>query len=125
MSIASPLGFERDSAGLVEQMVRLQEMARARGPDVPEENDALARQLERVKVKRVRRLIGIERVQLARPPQRPYTLDYIERAFTDFIELHGDRGFRDDQAIVGGWARLEGESVMVIGQQKGRDMKEN
>ncbi len=62
--------------------------------------------------------------QLARHPQRPYTLDYIERIFTDFEELHGDRHFADDPAIVGGVARLEGRPVMVIGHQKGRDTKE-
>lgn len=62
--------------------------------------------------------------QVARHPQRPYTLDYIEKAFTDFKELHGDRGFADDPAIVGGLARLDGRSVMVIGHQKGRDLKE-
>jgi len=62
--------------------------------------------------------------QLARHPQRPYTLEYIERIFTDFQELHGDRMFADDAAIVGGLARLEGRPVMVIGQQKGRDTKE-
>jgi len=62
--------------------------------------------------------------QLARHPQRPYTLDYIERVFTDFEELHGDRAFADDAAIVGGVARLDGTPVMVIGQQKGRDTKE-
>ena len=62
--------------------------------------------------------------QLARHPQRPYLLDYIARIFTDFEELHGDRAFADDPAIVGGVARLEGEPVMVIGQQKGRDTKE-
>ncbi len=62
--------------------------------------------------------------QLARHPQRPYTLDYIEKIFTDFEELHGDRAFADDPAIVGGVARLEGEPVMVIGHQKGRDTKE-
>ena len=67
----------------------------------------------------------IEQVQVARHPRRPYTLDYIERCFTDWVELHGDRSFRDDEAIVGGWARLNGETVMVIGHQKGRDMKEN
>jgi acetyl-CoA carboxylase carboxyl transferase subunit alpha len=65
-----------------------------------------------------------ERVQLARP-KRPYTLDYIGRAFTDFIELHGDRTFRDDEAIIGGWARLESRTIMLIGHQKGRDVKEN
>src|SRR3972149_2794887 len=62
--------------------------------------------------------------QLARHPRRPYTLDYIERIFTDFTELHGDRCFADDPAIVGGLARLDGRAVMVIGHQKGRDTKE-
>ncbi len=62
--------------------------------------------------------------QLARHPQRPYTLDYIERIFTDFEELHGDRAYADDEAIVGGIGRLEGQPVMVIGHQKGRDTKE-
>lgn len=62
--------------------------------------------------------------QMSRHPLRPYTLDYIERIFTDFEELHGDRAFADDSAIVGGVARLDGKPVMVIGQQKGRDTKE-
>jgi acetyl-CoA carboxylase carboxyl transferase subunit alpha len=62
--------------------------------------------------------------QMSRHPQRPYTLDYIEHIFTDFQELHGDRAYADDRAIVGGIARLEGKPVMVIGQQKGRDTKE-
>ncbi|MEE8215710.1 MAG: acetyl-CoA carboxylase carboxyl transferase subunit alpha, partial [Acidiferrobacterales bacterium] len=62
--------------------------------------------------------------QLARHPQRPYTLDYIERVFSDFEELHGDRLFADDPAIIGGLARLDGRSVVVIGHQKGRDTRE-
>ncbi len=62
--------------------------------------------------------------QVARHPQRPYSLDYVEHMFTDFEELHGDRSFADDAAIVGGLARLNGQSVMVIGHQKGRDTKE-
>ncbi|MFC2992252.1 acetyl-CoA carboxylase carboxyltransferase subunit alpha [Halomonas tibetensis] len=62
--------------------------------------------------------------QLSRHPQRPYTLDYLEHVFTDFDEIHGDRQFADDAAIVGGVARLDGRSVMVIGHQKGRDVKE-
>ncbi len=66
-----------------------------------------------------------DRVQLARDPQRPYTLDYLQHAFTEFIELHGDRSFADDAAIVGGLAALDGRTVMVIGHQKGRDTKEN
>ena len=62
--------------------------------------------------------------QLARHPRRPYTLDYIERIFDDFQELHGDRAYADDPAIVGGMARFEGQPVMIIGHQKGRDTKE-
>jgi acetyl-CoA carboxylase carboxyl transferase subunit alpha len=66
-----------------------------------------------------------QRVQIARHPERPYTLDYLSFAFSDFTELHGDRGYRDDPAIVGGLARLDGMPVMVIGHQKGRDTKSN
>jgi acetyl-CoA carboxylase carboxyl transferase subunit alpha len=66
-----------------------------------------------------------ERVQLARHPQRPYTLDYVQLVFSDFVELHGDRLFGDDAAIVGGLAMLEARTVMVIGHQKGRDTRDN
>ncbi len=64
-------------------------------------------------------------VQLSRHPNRPYTLDYLQRLFTDWIELHGDRSFADDQALVGGFCRFDGEPVLVLGQQKGRSTKEN
>jgi acetyl-CoA carboxylase carboxyl transferase subunit alpha len=67
----------------------------------------------------------MERVQLARHQERPFTLDYVNALFEDWVELHGDRKFRDDPSIVGGWARFNGRSIMVIGHQKGRDMKEN
>jgi acetyl-CoA carboxylase carboxyl transferase subunit alpha len=66
-----------------------------------------------------------ERVQLARHPQRPYTLDYVQYVFGDFVELHGDRLFGEDGAIVGGMAALDGRTIMVIGHQKGRDTKSN
>src|SRR6267142_2397508 len=65
-----------------------------------------------------------ERTELARHPQRPYTLDYVERLFTDWSEIHGDRGFRDDPAIVCGMARFHGEEVIVVGHQKARDTKQ-
>ena len=70
-------------------------------------------------------LTSWQKVQISRHPQRPYALDYIENTFENFQELHGDRNFRDDPAIIGGTAKLDGKTVMVIGQQKGRDMKEN
>ncbi len=66
-----------------------------------------------------------ERVKLARHQERPFTLDYVNNLLSEFLELRGDRAFRDDPAIVGGWASFRGRSVMVIGHQKGRDMKEN
>lgn len=66
-----------------------------------------------------------QKVQVARHPDRPYTLDYLHGIFTDFQELHGDRKYADDKAIVGGFAKLNGQSVMVVGQQKGRGTKEN
>ena len=65
-----------------------------------------------------------QKTELARHPQRPQTLDYIERVFTDFSEIHGDRGFGDDAAIVCGMARFHGAEVLVVGTQKGRDMKQ-
>jgi len=70
------------------------------------------------------KLTDVQIAAVARHSQRPYLLDYIERIFTDFKELHGDRAFADDHAIVGGLARIDGQAVMVIGQQKGRDTKE-
>ncbi|OGU60159.1 MAG: acetyl-CoA carboxylase carboxyltransferase subunit alpha [Ignavibacteria bacterium GWF2_33_9] len=66
-----------------------------------------------------------QKVQMARHPDRPFTLDYLTEMFTDFQELHGDRKFADDKAIIGGFAKLDGQSVMVVGQQKGRSTKEN
>ena len=91
--------------------------------------DGEIRQME-AKIEETRReiftnLTGWQRVQLARHPKRPYSLDYFLNAFDDFSELHGDRLFSDDRAIVGGFARLAGQKVVVIGTQKGRDTKEN
>jgi acetyl-CoA carboxylase carboxyl transferase subunit alpha len=119
------LDFEKAISEVEQQIHRLQGLARERGVDVSSELGSLERKLDSLKRDVYKNLTPIERVQVARHPKRPYTLDYVERVFTDFVELHGDRGFRDDRSIVGGWARLEGESVMVVGHQKGRDMKEN
>jgi len=119
------LEFERDIVDLQAQIEKLEDDARRKGIDVGEEVDVLRIKLGRLREETYRNLAPMEQVQVARHPRRPYTQDYLELAFTDFVELHGDRAFRDDEAIVGGWARLNGESVMIVGQQKGRDMKEN
>jgi acetyl-CoA carboxylase carboxyl transferase subunit alpha len=100
-------------------------LASERKLDVEREIAPLERKLAELKREIYANLTPMQRVQVARHPRRPYTLDYIDRAFSDFIELKGDRLYRDDPAIVGGWARLDGRPVMVIGHQKGRDTKEN
>ena len=119
------LDFERDIRELEDQIDRLQGLARDRGLDASRELDTLEAKLDDLKRDAYRALSPMERVLLARHPQRPFTLDYLDRSFEDFLEMHGDRAYRDDEAIVGGWARLGGRSVMVIGHQRGRDMKEN
>jgi acetyl-CoA carboxylase carboxyl transferase subunit alpha len=119
------LKFERDIAELQRQIDNLQSLADEKGIDVAREIKVLRIRLEAMTEETYRNLAPMERVQVARHPNRPYMLDYVERVFTDWIELHGDRSYRDDQAIVAGWACLDGQSVMVIGQQKGRAMKEN
>jgi acetyl-CoA carboxylase carboxyl transferase subunit alpha len=116
---------DRNIRELEQQIAQLQSMASRQELDVSDELRTLEAKLAVRREERYRNLSPVERVQLARHPKRPYTLDYVELAFADFIELHGDRAFRDDEAIIGGWARLDGRSVMLIGHQKGRDMKEN
>ena len=125
MSSAAHFGFERDIVEIEDQIARLREMAGKRGLDVTDELRVLSTKLDVLREETYRNLDPMEQVQVARHPRRPYTLDYIEAVFTDWFELKGDRRFRNDEAIVGGWARLEGRSVMVIGHQKGRDMKDN
>jgi acetyl-CoA carboxylase carboxyl transferase subunit alpha len=119
------LEFERDMVEIQDQIDRLLDLAEKKGMDVSGELQELRTKLSRIQLETFQNLSPIEQVQVARHPRRPYTLDYLSRTFSDWIELHGDRAFRDDAAIVGGWARLDGNPVMVIGHQKGRDMKEN
>ncbi len=119
------LDFERDIVEIQDQIDKLLDIADRRGIDVSDEVRVLRAKLDGLTTDTYANLQPLEQVEVARHKQRPYTLDYIERIFTDWVELHGDRNFRDDEAIVGGWARLKGESVMIVGQQKGRDMKEN
>ncbi|MCK9408496.1 MAG: acetyl-CoA carboxylase carboxyltransferase subunit alpha [Bacteroidetes bacterium] len=93
--------------------------------DVSDEVKTLEKKVSQLRENIFSNLTRWQRVQLARHPERPYTLDYIQHMTTDFIELHGDRAYGDDKAIVGGFAKLDGQPVMVIGQQKGRDTKSN
>jgi len=125
LATVAHLDFERVIAEVEEQIETLRGVARERGMDVSTELRSLERKLHGLRQDTFRNLSPIERVQVARHPRRPYTLDYVEMIFSDWVELHGDRLYRDDASIVGGWARLGGDSVMLIGHQKGRDMKEN
>ena len=119
------LDFEKPLLELERQIEELQRLGEERGIDVAGEMEGLQRKLESLRSEIYGNLSPIQRVTVARHPRRPYTLDYLSTIFTDFIELHGDRLFMDDLAVVGGWARLDGQTVMVIGHQKGRDTKEN
>ena len=119
------LDFERDVVDIQTQIDKLLDLADRRGIEVSDEVDVLRNRLQELKEETYHSLSPMQQVQVARHPRRPYTLDYVERICTDWVELHGDRGFRDDEAIVAGWARLGGRSVMIVGHQKGRDMKEN
>jgi acetyl-CoA carboxylase carboxyl transferase subunit alpha len=125
MATALALDFEKPIAELEHQIEDLKRLATQRSLDVGREIAPLEAKLAELRSEIYRNLTPYQRVQVARHPRRPYSLDYINALFADFIELHGDRLYRDDPAIVGGLARLGGRSVVVIGQQKGRDIKEN
>ncbi len=120
----SYLEFEQPVIELERRIEDLRSLSMDKEVNISEEINRLEEKLRKLKREVFQGLTAIQRVQLARHPLRPYTLDYIEGIFTDFVELHGDRTFGNDRAIVGGWARLEGRSVMLIGHQKGRDTKE-
>lgn len=118
------LDFEQPLRGLIEQMEHLYQLSAENNIDLSKEIRGIERKIADTKKSIYSNLTPWQRVQLARHPQRPYALDYIERIFTGFQELHGDRAFRDDRAIIGGTAFLNGESVMVIAQHKGRTTRE-
>ena len=125
MAVAYTLEFEKPLQELDRQIEDLRKLSAERGLEVGDEVRQLETRLVTLRKDLYKNLTPMQRVLVARHPKRPYTLDYLSLVFTDFVELHGDRAFRDDPAIVGGWARLDGQSVMVIGHQKGRDTKEN
>lgn len=117
--------WERPLVELESRIKELQAFVDQRGIDLTAEIATLQEKADRLRAEIFANLTPWQRVQMARHPKRPTTLDYIELIFDDFLELHGDRTVRDDEAMVGGIALLDGVPVTVIGPQKGRDTKEN
>ncbi|BBO20372.1 MAG: acetyl-CoA carboxylase carboxyltransferase subunit alpha [Burkholderiales bacterium] len=118
------LDFEQPIAELEAKIEELRYVQDDSAVDISEEIGRLEAKSQSLTKEIYAKLTPWQIAQVARHPQRPYTLDYIQHIFTDFEELHGDRTFADDHAIVGGLARFNGQSVMVLGHQKGRDTKE-
>jgi acetyl-CoA carboxylase carboxyl transferase subunit alpha len=118
------LEFERPILELEAKIQELKQLAEVEKMDFSTEIARLERKVARLQEEVFANLAPWQRTQIARHPNRPYTMDYIRLMLTDFLELHGDRAFADDRAIVGGLARLEGVPLVVIGHQKGRDTKE-
>ncbi|MES1982115.1 MAG: acetyl-CoA carboxylase carboxyltransferase subunit alpha [Pseudomonadota bacterium] len=118
------LDFEQTVAELEAQIEQLRFVQDDSALDISEEISRLQKKSQTLTKEIYAKLSSWQISQVSRHPQRPYTLDYIQHLFTDFEELHGDRSYADDPAIVGGLARFNGQSVMVIGHQKGRDTKE-
>ena len=120
---STPLDFEKP---IIELEKKIEEMRSISGQrDIASEISNLEIKINNLRDSIFKNLTPWQIVQLARHPERPYTLDYINLMAENFIELHGDRQFGDDKALVGGFAELDGRSVMFIGQQKGRDTKSN
>jgi acetyl-CoA carboxylase carboxyl transferase subunit alpha len=118
------LDFEKPIIELEKRIAELRQIAEQEGLEAGDELRELEKKADHLRKEVFSRLTRWQRVQLARHPLRPYTLDYIDRIMQEFIELHGDRLFADDGAVVGGLATFEGMKIVLIGQQKGRETKE-
>lgn len=118
------LEFEKPIIELEKKIREMKEFSSGGGVELNSEIISLERKLEKLQSEIFSKLSRWQRVQLARHPKRPYTLDYIQLIFSDWIELHGDRGYADDKAVICGFGKLEGEKVLIVGQQKGRDTKQ-
>lgn len=119
------LDFERPILELERKIKELKSLALDGSIDLEEEIKTLEARLEKLKKEVFESLTPWQRVQIARHPKRPYTADYINMTMMDFMEIHGDRMFGDDKAMIGGFAKIDGEKVLALGHQKGRDTKEN
>ena len=118
------LDFEKPIAELESKLTDMKELAKTSDVDVSATVDQLEEKILKLKKDTFNNLTRWQRVQLSRHPERPYTLDYIYEITNDFIELHGDRTVKDDKAMVGGFGTLDGQTVMFVGQQKGRSTKQ-
>ena len=119
------LPFDTPIAELEEKLHELESFSKGQDIDVSHEIENMKKKIEQTRKDVYSNLSAWQKVQVARHPNRPYTLDYIEAMTTDFVEIHGDRIHRDDRAIVGGFAKIDGKKVMILGNQKGRDTKSN
>ncbi|SMD37812.1 acetyl-CoA carboxylase carboxyl transferase subunit alpha [Reichenbachiella faecimaris] len=118
------LEFEKPIAELEEKLADMKMLASNNDVDVNEAVKTLEKKIKKLKKDTFDNLTRWQRVQLSRHPERPYTLDYIYEITDEFIEIHGDRTVKDDKAMVGGFASLDGQTIMIIGQQKGRNTKQ-
>jgi acetyl-CoA carboxylase carboxyl transferase subunit alpha len=119
------LPFEEPVAELETKLQELESFSNEQDIDVSHEIQNMKQKIEDTRDDIYANLSAWQKVQVARHPNRPYTMDYIEAITTDFVEVHGDRIHRDDRAIVGGFAKIDGRKVMIFGSQKGRDTKSN
>jgi len=118
------LDFEKPIVELEKKISDMKDFAAGANLELDGEIESLQKKVDRMRDEIYASLTRWQKVLLARHPRRPYTLDYINLMTTDFMELHGDRYFAEDHAVVGGFARIEGKPVMIVGQQKGRDTKQ-
>jgi acetyl-CoA carboxylase carboxyl transferase subunit alpha len=125
MSTSVSLPFEKPINELKDKLKELETFSREQDIDVSHEIQRMKEKIDKTRTDIYENLSAWQKVQVARHPDRPYTMDYIQAMTTDFVEIHGDRIHRDDRAIVGGFARIEGQKVMILGSQKGRDTKSN
>lgn len=125
MSAQFSLPFESPVHELQTKLKELEAFSQEQDIDVSHEIKNMKDKIEQTRNDIYANLSAWQKVQVARHPNRPYTMDYIETMTTDFVEIHGDRIHRDDRAIVGGFAKIDGQKVMIIGSQKGRDTKSN
>jgi acetyl-CoA carboxylase carboxyl transferase subunit alpha len=119
------LPFEKPVLDLKEKLQELEDFSKEQDIDVSHEIERMKEKIQSTRDQIYSNLTSWQKVQVARHPERPYTLDYIKNMTTDFVEIHGDRIHADDRAIIGGFAKIDGQKIMIIGSQKGRDTKSN